>query len=145
MCMHANACVLVQAQTSNVPSLLLPPPNQPSEDILLMAHRYSLYRQRTLQVHTLNPCFWSLRQRPMPPLTSLPTPIRSFCQDYQQFFVACEWPWMQLVGVATWWGACGRGHMVGSLWVWPCGGELVGSATCVQSVVSCIEWMHSKW
>lgn len=63
---------------------------QLSLEVLELAQKCSFYRQRTLQVYSLNPCFWPLKQRPLPPFSTLPPPLGPFCEDYTRFFAVGE-------------------------------------------------------
>lgn len=60
---------------------------QVADNLMDLATKCKLYRQRQLRVLILNPCFWPVRHRSLP-IAALPFPLSTFCADYVRFFTA---------------------------------------------------------
>ena len=56
----------------------------PPPEALSLAKKILFYNLNTLQVNILTPCYWSLRNRPLPPLSS--SIIGDFVNDFNSFF-----------------------------------------------------------
>ena len=56
----------------------------PPPEALSLAKKIFFYNLNTLQVNILTPCYWSLRNRPLPPLSS--SIIGDFVNDFNSFF-----------------------------------------------------------
>ena len=57
------------------------PPNA-----LELSRKIWFYRQRSLEVSVLTPWCWTLHHSPLPPVSSLPSPLNGFVEDYTKFY-----------------------------------------------------------